>query len=147
MVKLKLTRSRIERCMDDKQYPLTECHYSLEELKFTAHYDTLIEDPAPSVDMLFMRGYIQKPQPISNPKNQEHCNARLICITLSSSMMRFTTDLNLPRNYTPCAVFLPLKTASFRQRPRLLDEEGCRSALMADRISCHTNKVQGATSQ
>ena len=42
--------------------------FSLDELKLAAHYDTLIEDPALSEDMLLMRGYIQQPKLLPRPK-------------------------------------------------------------------------------
>lgn len=49
--------------------------FPLDELKLAAHYDTLIEDPTLSEDMLLMRGYIQKPKPLSKPKNKKHREA------------------------------------------------------------------------
>lgn len=49
--------------------------FPLDELKLAAHYDTLIDDPALSEDMLLMRGYIQQPKPLSMPKNKNHREA------------------------------------------------------------------------
>lgn len=49
--------------------------FPLDDLKLAAHYDMLIEDPALSEDMLLMRGYIQKPKPLSKPKNKRHREA------------------------------------------------------------------------
>ena len=49
--------------------------FPLDELKLAAHYDTLIEDRTLSEDMLLMRGYIQKPKPLSMPKNKKHREA------------------------------------------------------------------------
>ena len=49
--------------------------FSLDELKLAAHYDTLIEDPALSEDMLLMRGYIQQLKLLPRPKNKTHREA------------------------------------------------------------------------
>jgi hypothetical protein len=75
-------------------------------------------------------GLLHSPSPVSGTRSRSPLDAP----TTASQLNRWL----LPRNYTPCAVFLPLKTTEFRQRRRFLDEEGCRSASMANWISCHT---------
>jgi hypothetical protein len=46
--------------------------FPLDELKLAAQYDTLVEDETLSEDHLLMWGYIQKPKPLSKPKNKKH---------------------------------------------------------------------------
>jgi hypothetical protein len=64
--------------------------FPLDELKLAAHYDTLIEDPALSEDMLVMRGYIQKPKPLSMPKNKKHREA----VELYYALQQYDTFLD-----------------------------------------------------
>lgn len=72
--------------------------FPLDELKLAAQYDILVEDETLSEDHLFMWGYIQKPKPLSKPKNRKH----LAAVELYFALQEYDTFLEeLKSRYEP----------------------------------------------